>query len=154
MTLQWYLTDKERLAVENGLMERNGVNFRLCQDEFGNLLWCGPLYILGNYHSDVRLVYPEEFPYKQLNVYVLEPKLPKVNIHIHEDGSLCVMKGDEWSPDWTAYAMYLKTIEFLDAFYSGKMDSSLPPPPTYELREDYRPRMKSLLDRLLEVVLP
>ena len=124
--MQWYSLDRERLKVEVKLMERNGVNFQLCQDGLNNLLWRGPLYVLGHYHGDVRIVYPENFPNEQIRIYVLGPKLPRVNLHVHEDGSICTMKSEEWSPNWTAYAMYLKTIEFLNDFYSGKMNFSLP----------------------------
>lgn len=148
--MQWYLYNKERLKVEIELMERNGVNFQLYQDKSGNLFWRGSLHVLGHYHDDVRLVYPEDFPFKQIVIYVLEPKLPIVNIHIHADGSICVMKSDEWSPDWTAYAMYLKTIEFLHAFYSGKMDNSLP---TTYIPIEYETR-KSFMDRILEALQP
>jgi len=152
--MQWYLEDKERLELEIELMEDKGVNFQLFQDEEGNLLWRGSLSIMGHYHSDVRLVYPENFPYEPIKVYILNPMLPTSNLHIHEDGSICYMREEEWSPDWTAYAVYLKTIEFLYEFYSGKMDYSLPLPMT---DETYSPRTerreKSILERLMEVFL-
>jgi len=123
--LQWYLKDKRRLAVEIELMENNGVNFQLYQDDYDNLIWHGPLSVLGRYHNDVRLVYTENFPFEPMKVYVFEPQLPKVNVHIHEDGSICYIEPKEWNANWTAYAVYLTTIRFLNDFYSGRMDSSL-----------------------------
>jgi hypothetical protein len=143
--LQWYLFNKERLKVEIELMERNGVNFQLCQDGYGNLLWRGQLFVQNHLHKDVRLVYPENFPYTQIKIYILDPKLPKTSIHVHEDGSICVMKPEEWSPDWTAYAMYLKAIEFLNAFYRGELDS----PPQFSTYS-----RESFLERLLEALGP
>jgi len=119
--MQWYLNDKMRLKVEIELMKKGGVNFDLCQDENENLLWRGALTVLGHYHGDVRLVYPENFPYQQMVVYVLKPRLPPVSEHIFGDGTICYMKPSEWSPEWTAYAVYLTTIRFLNAFYSGKL---------------------------------
>lgn len=121
--MQWYEQTifKKRLKVEILLMERNGVNFKLYQDDLGRLLWRGQLCVLGYYHGDVRLVYPESFPYKPIKVYIFDPKLPKISHHIHEDGSICYIKPDEWSPEWTAYAVYLTTIRFLHDFYSGKI---------------------------------
>jgi len=50
----------------------------------------------------------------------------------------------EWSPDWTAFAMYLKTIEFLHAFYSGKMENSPQPTPVHQPRNN-------LMDELMGV---
>jgi len=147
---QWYLLDKDRLRIELRLMERNGVNFQLCRDEYGNLLWRGPLCIRGHYHGHVRIVYPENFPFEQIRIYVFEPMLPRVNLHIHEDGSICTMKPEEWSPNWTGLAMYLKTIEFLDSFYSGKMRNEVVLTPadvgTY--------RSRGLLSVLREVFTP
>jgi ubiquitin-protein ligase len=119
--LQWYLTDKDRLKLEVELMQRSGANFQLCSDEYENLLWRGPLLVYNRYHSDVRLVYPENFPHEKIEVYVLDPKLPTVTHHVYEDGRICYMKDEEWSPDWTAYAVYLTTIRFLNDFYNGKM---------------------------------
>ena len=121
--MQWYLRDRDRLEVEIMLMEDAGVNFELYEDDFGNLLWRGSLLVRDHYHGDVRLVYDRDHPYKPMTVYVLEPKLPRVNPHIHPDGSICYIKSDEWSPEWTALAVYLTTIRFLDDFYSGKMGS-------------------------------
>ena len=120
--MQWYLTNKSRLELEVEIMKGNGVNFQLCSDERGNLLWRGPLLVCGHYHSDVRLVYPENFPYQKIEVYVLNPKIPPVIYHVHEDGRICYMKEDsEWSANWTAYTVYLTTIRFLYDFYNGKM---------------------------------
>lgn len=85
-------------------------------DATGELAWQG--YIRGH---TIRLVYSSNHPYEQMKVYVLQPTLPMVNLHIHPDGSICYMKGSEWHPEWTAYAVYLTTIRFLDEFYSGRM---------------------------------
>jgi hypothetical protein len=146
--LQWYLKDKRRLALEIELIENNGVNFQLCQDDNNNLIWRGPLSVLGHYHGDVRLIYTENFPSEPMKVYVFEPRLPKVNIHIHEDGSICYIEPNEWNANWTAYAVYLTTIRFLNDFYSGRMDNSLP---LSTVGMDYRPR-KSFLERLEEMI--
>jgi len=142
--MQWYLTDKRRLRAETRLMDENGVNFELYSADDGNLLWRGPLCVSGRYHSDVRLVYDELHPYKQMTVYILDPTLPKTNLHVHEDGSICYIK-DEWSPDWTALAVYLTTIRFLGDYYSGAMEDHLP----YYLPLRSEPE-KSLIERLLE----
>jgi ubiquitin-protein ligase len=125
--LQWYLTNEERLKLEIELMQKSGVNFQLFSDEYENLLWRGPLFVCNHYHSDVRLVYPENFPYERINVYVLDPKLPPLTHHVLEDGRICYMKDEEWSPNWTAYAVYLTTIRFLNDFYKGVMEIRNPP---------------------------
>jgi len=124
--MQWYIRDKDRLRAEIMLMEDAGVNFDLYEDEEGNLLWRGSVSIMGHYHGDVRLVYDKNHPYEPITVYVLEPKLPPVNPHIHPDGSICYIKPEEWSPEWTALAVYLTTIRFLRDFYSGKMENGPP----------------------------
>ncbi|MGQ9469217.1 MAG: hypothetical protein ACUVTD_05255 [Nitrososphaerales archaeon] len=123
--MQWYkqLIYKRRLKTEIELMERNGVNFNLCLDENENLVWHGSLYILGYFHRDVRLVYPEFFPHSEMEVYILKPKLPRITHHVSEDGKICYIHPSEWSPEWTAYAVYLTTVRFLHDFYSGKMEA-------------------------------
>lgn len=141
--MQWYLIYPERLEAEISLMRDNGVNFTLWQDCCGNLLWRGSLSILGHYHGDVRLVYPEYYPEMPIVVYVLEPKLPMDNVHIHEDGSICYIKPDEWYPDWNAYWVYLTTIRFLREYYSGKMSRH---------SFSYTPTQKGLLDQLMEAL--
>jgi ubiquitin-protein ligase len=119
--MQWYVYDKRRLKVEVALMERNGVNFELCMDEDGNLLWRGSICVLGHFHGDVRLVYPENFPYEPMKVYIFKPRLPRIASHVFVDGSICYLELGQWSPEWTAFAVYLTTIRFLHDFYSGKM---------------------------------
>lgn len=116
------------------MMKENGVNFTLCQDDGGNLLWRGPLSVLGHYHGDVRLVYSEDFPDEPMIVYVFEPRLPTVNVHIHYDGSICYILPEEWYSDWNAYWVYLSTIRFLHDFYSGKMGNY---PSTYSPRSGF-----------------
>jgi len=102
-------------------MNRHAPFFFLYQDdETDKLVWRGPLSVHGHYHADVRLVYNEAHPYLKMKVYVLQPQLPCVNLHIHEDGEICYEK-NEWNPEWTAYAVYLTTIRFLEEFYSGGM---------------------------------
>jgi len=146
--LQWYLRNRERLRIEIELMERNGVNYRLYQDEDDNLLWRGPLSVLGHYHEDVRLVYPENFPYDSIKVYVLSPKPPQITHHVLSNGEICYMRPEEWSPEWTAYAVYLKTIEFLYALYTGEMYD----PPSIPSTSP-SPR-RGLLDMIREVFSP
>jgi ubiquitin-protein ligase len=124
--MQWYLTKKKRLILEIELMESKGVNFQLCRNDRGDLLWRGPLCVSSFYHDDVRLVYPEHFPYKPMDVYVLKPSLPLSNLHVYHDGRICYLRPEEWSPNWTAYEVYLTTIRFLHDFYSGEMDDYLP----------------------------
>jgi len=121
--MQWYLRKKKRLMLEIELMESKGVNFQLCQNDYGDLLWRGSLCVLGNYHNDVRLVYLEDFPYEPMDVYVLEPSLPTSYHHVFSDGRICYIKPEEWNPSWTAYDVYLTTIRFLHDFYLGEMDS-------------------------------
>jgi len=126
--MQWYLDNKGRLRIEVGKFERNGVNYHLCKDDLGNLLWNGTLSSHGHYHNNVSIVYPEHFPFEQIRIYILGPQLPMINNHIHGDGSICVMRPEEWNPNWTGYTMYLKAMEFLDDYYSGSMSSTYIPP--------------------------
>lgn len=123
--MQWYLRKKKRLMLEIELMESRGVDFQLCQNDYGDLLWRGPLFVLGYYHDDVRLVYLEDFPYEPMDVYVLEPSLPSSNLHVFDDGRICYLRPEEWSPRWTAYDVYLTTIRFLNDFHLGEIDDYL-----------------------------
>ena len=148
--MQWYLRDKRRLRAEIELMEQNGVNFELYTDDDENLLWKGPLYVSNHYHGDVRLVYSEIHPFKQMTVFIMDPSLPCINLHVHQNGTVCYIRDEEWSPEWTALAVYLTAIRFLSDYYSGDMGSSL----HYSLpHHEYVPREPSLLDRLTEAIL-
>jgi ubiquitin-protein ligase len=101
-------------------MNQHAPSFSLCQeDSTGNLIWRGSISSHGHCHDDVRLVYSENYPYEQIVVYIFREQLPRVNYHIHSDGSICYT--DRWSPEWTALAVYLTVIRFLDEFYSGRM---------------------------------
>jgi len=102
-------------------MNKHAPQFFLCQDDdTGNLVWRGSLSIRRHHHGDVRLVYDKSHPYLKMKAYILWPQLPCVNMHIHEDGEICYQK-NEWNPEWTAYAVYLTAIRFLNDFYSGRM---------------------------------
>jgi len=101
-------------------MNQHAPSFSLFrEDTTGKLAWCGSLSAHGHFHGDVRLVYTEGYPYEQIIVYIFKNQLPRVNYHIHADGSICYT--DRWSPEWTALAVYLTVIRFLDEFYSGTM---------------------------------
>jgi len=95
----------------------NNTSFSLNQDdENGKLAWQGNLH-----GHTILLEYSDNHPYEKMQVYVSNPKLPCVNYHIHSDGTICYIKDQEWGPDWTAYAVYLTTMRFLDDFYGGRM---------------------------------
>jgi hypothetical protein len=143
--MQWYLTDKRRLKAEIRLMEQNGVNFELCVDGDENLLWRGSFYVSNQYHGDVRLVYDEIHPYKQMTVYILDPPLPHTNLHVHSDWTICYIRENEWSPEWTAFAVYLTTIRFLNDYYSGNMIDHIP----YQV---YVPREKSIFEKITDAI--
>lgn len=121
--MQWYELNPKRLEVEIYLMQANGVNFELYEDENSNLLWRGPLHVLGHIHRDVRIVYPANFPYEPINLYILGPKLPPSE-HVWHDGKICYCKFEEWDTGWTAFAVYLTAIRFLYEYYSGKIERS------------------------------
>lgn len=147
--MAWYLTDKKRLKAEIRLMEENGVNFQLCTNDEGHLLWHGALTVSGHYHGDVRVVYADMFPSVPMEVYIFEPKLPLVNVHIHENGSICYIAPREWNANWTAFAVYLTTIRFLEEFYAGRMSNEIP-----MLRErGYTPRSRGLFEKFLDAML-
>jgi hypothetical protein len=102
-------------------MNRYASSFSLFQDDTtGNLLWRGSVSVRGHQHEDVRLVYSEDHPCEDIKVFIFKEKLPCVNYHIHSDGSICYT--DRWDPQWTALAVYLTVIRFLDEFYSGRME--------------------------------
>ncbi len=96
--------------------------FQLFPTEMGGLAWCGGLRSSSYFHRTVELIYDPNHASRPIRVFVLEPKLPRVNNHIHPDSSICYQMSSEWRPDWTALTVYLKTVQFLDEFYSGRMD--------------------------------
>jgi len=144
--VQWYLVNKKRLKAEIKLMEDNGVNFDLYTDDRENLFWRGALRVSGHYHGDVRLVYNQNHPYVQMDDYVLDPQLPQTTHHIFSDGRICYIGPAEWSPEWTAFAVYLTTIRFLEDFYAGRMCGHIP---ILDV-----PRERSFLEKFLDVTFP
>jgi ubiquitin-protein ligase len=111
----------KRLELEIKQMQKGAPQFSLYRDtETGRLIWQGSVCVQGHSH-EVRLVYDENHPYRKMTVYVLKPKLVKNSVHVHSDGSICYMKEDEWSPEWTAFSVYLTLLRFLDDHYSGRM---------------------------------
>jgi hypothetical protein len=76
----------------------------------------------------IKIIYPDDFPYRHLAAYIIKPKLPNLYEEIHrfeDDGSLCLAPPDQmgpqisgmvccgWSIDWVAgYEVYKKTGVF------------------------------------------
>ena len=109
--------------METALLQGHRPDFRLYEEDgTGNLAWCGSIWSNGHLHRDVRLVYSPAHPDLPMTVYVLNPRLPQVKIHIHDDGTICYIYSSDWSPDWTALAVLLTTQRFLDEFYRGLME--------------------------------
>lgn len=134
-----YPQGRQRLRLETNQMRFAAPHFDLCiDDQRGCLLWCGSLYSHGHYHRDIRLIYAPNHAIDEMRVFILKPKLnprgkPRSKTHIHGDGSICYCKPHEWHAGWTAAAVYGKTIEFLDAFYSGLMEKE-----DFDLGPSYR----------------
>jgi ubiquitin-protein ligase len=123
--MQWYRTREgaKRLELEAKQIETENDSCKLTlyqDDETDDLLWQGSVCVKGHSH-EVRLVYSENHPYEKMTVYVLKPGLRKHSVHIHDDGSICYMKDDEWSPEWSAFTVFLTLLRFLDDYYSGRM---------------------------------
>ena len=119
MLAKWYQKSKgkQRLKAEMVQILNNQAKLELFEDSSKKkLLWQG-----SGFGHKIKLVYPDRYPFEQINVHISNPKLPIVNNHIHADGTICYIKDNEWSPEFTAYAVFLTTIRFLDEFYSGVM---------------------------------
>jgi ubiquitin-protein ligase len=100
-------------------MKKGAPQFSLyLDDETGELIWQGSVCVRGHSH-EARLVYSRNHPYEKMAVYV-NPRL-RNSLHVHSDGSLCYMRNEEWSPEWTAFSVYLTILRFLDDYYSGRM---------------------------------
>jgi ubiquitin-protein ligase len=122
--MEWYQSQAgaRRLEIERKQMEKGAPQFSLYHDtETEELVWRGSVSVQGHSH-EIRLVYSENHPYEIMTVYVLKPSLQKHSVHVHDDSSICYMK-DEWSPEWTAFSVYLTVLRFLDDYYSGRMYS-------------------------------
>jgi len=125
--MEWYLTraGAKRLQLEAEQMQSDegSRRFSLYHDtETGDLMWRGPVSVHGHLHQDVRLIYDENHPYEKMTIYVRKPELMKHTIHIHPDGSCCVMRDEEWSPQWTPYTVYLTVLRFLTDYYEGRLE--------------------------------
>ena len=117
--MQWYRTakGKQRLRKEAEQMKRHAPDFSLfMDDETGRLVWVGRLF-----DREVRLAYGEHHPYGEIKVYV-KPELPDDSHHVFFDGRICYIDPDEWHPEWTALAVLLTTIRFLDDHQHGRLD--------------------------------
>ena len=100
---QWYRVKAHLLRRERQSMGRFYPELSMETADDGDLLWEGVIKTWTGNGYEVRLRYPDSFPYKPPKAFVVNPKIEQSR-HIYKDGHLCLFHKDDksWEPKTTA----------------------------------------------------
>ena len=87
---KWYKRHPQRLQAEGIIMRQRFGQFVLKKDRLGHLFWEGILITNFSTPYQVKITYPQNYPYQRPVFHVIRPKIRKDSPHIFENGSLCV----------------------------------------------------------------
>jgi hypothetical protein len=138
MTAWWgtrnNVSPRLRLEVE-AMRATFGDTFKLVVPQFGLLYWEGTVELnlstLESPYHKLKLVYPNEYPNRPAEAYVLKPRIYSEK-HQYEDGQLCLFNpkdGEQygWNPGKsTAVTVGLWAVEWLYAYYTWRATSEWP----------------------------
>ena len=65
----------------------------------------------------IKAYYPKRYPIERIMV----KESPDIDTIHRIDGGLCLMRPEEWSPDWTAPAVILTAFRFLRDYAEGRV---------------------------------
>ncbi|NLL09502.1 MAG: hypothetical protein GX268_01145 [Methanomicrobiales archaeon] len=65
----------------------------------GNLVWRGIITSNTDVEYEVWIIYPDNYPYGELRVFILHPDVSDSPKHIYSDGHLCL-----WYPEDQTYS--------------------------------------------------
>jgi len=125
-----------RLQVEVEAMRATfGNTFKLVVPQFGLLYWQGTIEVnlstLKSPEHVLKIVYPNEYPNRPAEAYVLKPHIYSEK-HQYEDGQLCLFNpkdGEQygWNPGQsTAVTIGKWAIEWLYAYYTWRVTDEWP----------------------------
>ncbi len=125
-----------RLQVEVEAMRATfGNTFKLVVPQFGLLYWQGTVEVnlstLKSPEHVLKIVYPNEYPNRPAEAYVLKPHIYSEK-HQYEDGQLCLFNpkdGEQygWNPGQsTAVTISKWAIEWLYAYYTWRVIGEWP----------------------------
>ena len=99
---QWYLVKPPLLAREEHAMRRFYPNLKLQTAPNGDKFWQGSVSTWTGNEYEIRMRYPDNFPYAPLRAYVVNPKIEQSR-HIYPDGHLCLFHIDDktWETNTT-----------------------------------------------------
>ena len=100
---QWYRVKSRLPRQEQQAMQRFYPSFNMDTTAEGDLYWQGVVTTWTGNGYEIRLRYPDAFPYKPPKAYVMTPKIQESR-HIYSDGHLCLFHKDDksWEPKTTA----------------------------------------------------
>lgn len=107
--------DEDRLDIERKAMRQAFPEATLLRvDSDGTLGWRVGIVIDETVY-DVVMIYPENYPYRILDIYVIGPELDSNQTpHMHPDGSLSLSSTREWKPSYTAVRGVLLAAKWLE----------------------------------------
>jgi ubiquitin-protein ligase len=125
-----------RLQIEVEAMRATfGNTFKLVVPQFGLLYWEGTVEVnlstLKSPEHVLKIVYPNEYPNRPAEAYVLKPHIYSEK-HQYEDGQLCLFNpkdGEQygWNPGQsTAVTISKWAIEWLYAYYTWRVTGDWP----------------------------
>jgi ubiquitin-protein ligase len=126
----------ERLQLEVKLMRAAFDNtFKLAVPQYGLLYWEGivelNLATLESPLHKIKIVYPNEYPNRPAESYVLKPRIYSEK-HQYEDGQLCLFNPKDgtqygWNPSHsTAVTVAAWSVQWLYAYYTWRATGDWP----------------------------
>ncbi len=123
-----------RLEVE-AMRATFGNTFKLIVPPEGRLYWEGSVELnlrtLRSPWHTVKIEYPDDYPYRPAEAYVLQPRIYSEK-HQYEDGQLCLFNpkdGEQygWNPSRsTAVTVAAWAVQWLYAYYTWRSTGSWP----------------------------
>ncbi|MGQ9888626.1 MAG: hypothetical protein ACUVSX_09070 [Aggregatilineales bacterium] len=123
-----------RLEVE-AMRAAFGKTFKLVVPQFGLLYWQGTVTLnlstLRQPDHTLKIVYPNEYPNRPAEAYVLKPRVYSEK-HQYEDGQLCLFNpkdGEQygWNPSRsTAVTVAAWAVQWLYAYYTWRATGEWP----------------------------
>ena len=110
--MKWYKKNPERLEVEIRLIKTHHQGARIFQER-------GRIAVFSKFHGRkshylAKLIYPDDFPWEQPKVWIIEPRIRKAP-HRWRDRSIC-LHGEQDGPRISGRIVLDRTNQWIKAY--------------------------------------
>jgi ubiquitin-protein ligase len=127
---QWYERDRERLKQEEHVMNEKFPQFSLYTVD-DQLYWRGTLQSNNYNRYDVKIFYPQSYPYEPPEPFIVDPDVREYNPpHAYKNGRLCVFEQTDgtWQRNSTMATMVGLVGAWINAFEHWRAGNEWPGP--------------------------